>query len=242
MITAEAIVGTVVGFIVKTAATQIAKLPFDKRRKACRSLTKLYYTVQALDDVTESIVTTVNEFRSTRSGEAYAVMNALNNHMHEVALASNMFVDLGYELHAGLEIIDPALAACCDALYISKLDFLSEMSHTVEWDRSASEGRIVVKMPRRTTDVTVLEAGYMQALDAYRRGDKHYWPDTWTQSEESRQVVLTWEDNAAAEAFLSRLAEHRAVLVEAKNKLREFLKSSFKIEELLFQTDTHPYR
>ncbi len=242
MITAEGIIGTVVGFIVKTAATQIAKLPFDKRRKACRSLTKLYYAVQALDEVTESIFTTVNEFRSTESGEAYAVINALNNHMHEVALASNMFVDIGYELYSGLEIIDPALAACCDALYISKFDFLSEMSHTVELDRSASERRIVVKMPSRTTDANVLEGGYMQVLDAYRRGDKHYWPDTWVQSEEPQQIVLTWENNTAANAFLSRLAEHRVVLVEAKSKLRDLLKSSFKIEELLFQTDTRPYR
>jgi hypothetical protein len=93
----------------------------------------------------------VGDFRSTKSDEAYAVMNSLNNHMHEVALASNMFIDLGYELHAGLEIIDPALVDCCDALYVTKFDFLHEMSAIVEWDRSTTPSHIVVKMPRRTT-------------------------------------------------------------------------------------------
>ena len=39
-----------------------------------------------------------------------------------------------------------------------------------------------------------------------------------------------------------RLSAQRAVLVDAKHLLRELLKSSFSVEELLFQTDTHPHR
>lgn len=242
MLTAEAVIGKVVVFIVQKAASKLMELSFDKRRKACRSLTKLYYALQALDDVTENIFKTVADFRSTKSGEAYAVMNSLNNHMHEVALASNMFIDLGYELRAGLEIIDPALADCCDALYVTKFDFLNEMSDTVEWDRSTTPSHIVVKMPRRTTDENSLESGYTQALDAYRRGEKHYWPDTWKQNDIPNKVILTWEDNAGAENFLKRISEHRTILIEAKNSLRDLLKSSFNVEELLFQTDTHPCR
>jgi hypothetical protein len=242
MLTAQIVVGRVVGFIVQKSAIHIAKLTLDKRKKACRSLTKLYYAVQALDDVTEGIFQTVNSFRSTTTGEAYCVMNALNNHMHEVALASNMFVDLGHELRGGLEIIDPVLADCCDALYISKSDFLSEMSHAVAWDRSNGPGRIILKMPRRTTDSGMLEDAYQRTFDAYKRGERHYWADTWDSSEDPSEVILTWEDQEAAKAFLIRLSEHREILVESKCRLRELLKSSFSVEELLFQTDAHPYR
>lgn len=242
MITAEAIIAKVVEFIVQKSATQLIKLSFDKRKKACRALTKLYYAMQALDDVTESIFRTVSDFRSTDSGEAFIVMNALNNHMYEISLASNAFIDIGLELHAGLEIIDPTLAVCCDALYISKFDFLSEMSNTVEWDRSIGSGCIIIKMPKRTTDFAALESSYMQVLDTYKQGNKHYWPNTWTSSNEPSQVILTWEDNDAAESFLKRLTAHRAILVDAKGKLRELLKANFTIEELLFQTDTRPYR
>lgn len=242
MLTAETVVGKLVVFICQKAATSIAKVPFDKRKKACRSLTKLYYSVQALDDVTESIFRTASDFRSTKTGEAFAVMNAMNNHLHEVALATNMFVDLGRELHAGLEILDPALAECCEALYVSKFDFLSEMSKAIAWDHSGDTGRIIIKMPRKTVDLVVLENSYAAVAAAIQRGEKMYWPDTWSPTEDPTEVILTWEDNAGAEQFIQRLAEHRAILVEAKEKLRQLLKTSFSVEELLFQTDSHPYR
>ena len=242
MLAAEAIVGRLVLFICQKAATGIGKLSFDKRRKACRSLTKLYYCVQSLDEVTESIFRTASDFRSTETGEAWAVMNAINNHMRQVALATNMFIDLGGELHAGLEILDPALAECCNALYKSKFDFLSEMSDAIAWDHSSGSGRIILKMPRRTIRSEVLEDSYAAVAVALQNGDKAYWPDTWSPSEESPEVVLTWEDNAAADQFINHLAQHRKVLTEAKEKLRLLLKSSFSVEELLFQTDSHPYR
>jgi hypothetical protein len=54
MLTAEGVIGKIVSFIVDKTIGKISTLPFDKRRKACRSLTKLYYSVQALDDVTEN--------------------------------------------------------------------------------------------------------------------------------------------------------------------------------------------
>ncbi|WP_228846305.1 hypothetical protein, partial [Pseudomonas aeruginosa] len=100
MITSEVIIGKIVEFIVGKSLSAVGKLSMSNRRKACRSLTKLYYSLQALEDVTESIFRTVSDFRGTETGEAFAVMNALSNHMHELALASNMFVDLGYELYA----------------------------------------------------------------------------------------------------------------------------------------------
>lgn len=242
MLTAETLVSIVVEFIVGKALPALGKLSSNDRRKACRSLTKLYYSVQALEDVTESIIRTASDFRGTETGEAYAVMSSLNKHMHEVALASNMFIDLGHELHAGLEIIDPALAACCDALYISKYDFLREMSDTVAWDRTSTPGRIIIKMPKRTTNEQVLSAKYAEAVDALKNGEKYYWADTWLDCEAPSQVILTWEDHDSAKAFLQRLSEHREILATSKQKLRELLQTSFKIEELLFQTDDHPYR
>lgn len=242
MLTAEIIIGKVVEFIVGKSLIAIGKLSPKDRRKACRSLTKLYYSLQALEDVTETILETAGDFRSTETGEARAVMHALNNHMHEVALASNMFIDLGHELRGGLQIVDPALAACCDALYVSKFDFLREMSDTVAWDRTNTTGQIIIKMPKRTTSKELLDSKYAEAAIALTAGEKYYWADTWLETNEPHQVILTWEDHDSAKAFLCRLAEHRDALVTAKQKLRELLKASFNIEELLFQTEAHPYR
>jgi hypothetical protein len=242
MLTAESLIGQVVEFIVGKSLSAVGKLSPTDRRKACRTLTKLYYSVQALEDVTVSILRATSDFRGTETGEAFAVMNALNSHMHEVALASNMFIDLGHELYGGLEIVDPALAACCDALYVSKFDFLREMSETVTWDRTSTSNRIIIKMPKRTTSDKVLNAKYVEAADALKSGEKYYWADTWIETDEPHQVILTWEDHDSARAFVDRLSEHRDALAAAKQKLRDLLKSSFSIEELLFQSDAHPYR
>jgi hypothetical protein len=43
MITAGTVVGKMAGFIASKAATHVASLALDKRRKACRALTKLYF-------------------------------------------------------------------------------------------------------------------------------------------------------------------------------------------------------
>jgi len=81
VITAESVVAKVVTFIVQKTVGKLVSLPFDKRRKACRSLTKLYYCVQSLDDVTEALVGTFEGFRSW--GKADALVNALLRHLKQ---------------------------------------------------------------------------------------------------------------------------------------------------------------
>lgn len=242
MIVAEHIVGKLVLFICQMAAKGIPKLKLDQRKKACRSLTKLYYCLQALDEVTESIFCTVSKIRKTSTGVAYAVIDALSCHMHEIELATNMFVDLGIELYEGLEIIDPALAKCCDALYFHKFSFLTQISHSVVYEGFGQDRRIVIMMPLNPPDVSGLEGTYSAAQVALRNGDTNFWPDTWDSADGEQEVIISWENSSSSDAFLQELAQHRTVLVEAKEKLRELLKSSFLIEELLFQTDTLPHR
>ena len=70
MITAEGIVGKLVSFIVNKTIGQLVDLPFDKRKKACRALTKLYYCVQTLDDVTDEFYESFNSFESSGISEA----------------------------------------------------------------------------------------------------------------------------------------------------------------------------
>ncbi|NZA25071.1 hypothetical protein H0E84_01610 [Luteimonas sp. SJ-92] len=94
MITAGTLTAKIATFIAGKAATHIGSLAFDKRRKACRALTKLYFCVSALDEACAEILGTFEDFRSDSDAFSFPLMNALNNHMHEVAHATNMFVDL----------------------------------------------------------------------------------------------------------------------------------------------------
>jgi hypothetical protein len=241
VLTAGSIVSSIASFIAEKTLGRVTSIPFDKRAKACRSLTKLYYAVLALEEVTASILEDAASFKSTEHGVAFGTMNALNNYMLKIEQASNLFIDLGFQLHAGLEIIDPALAKCCDMLYVSKFDFLSEMSKSVTWKRSKGSSRIIIKMPKRTVDPTALERAYADVLKEYHSGNKSYWPDTWVGAAKPAQIVLTWEDEAAATAFLSALTGHMRALSEARSRIRELLRSSFSIEELLFPVDTKPW-
>ena len=242
MLTAEAVVGKIVVFICEKTMLKLVQLPFDKRKKACRSLTKLYYSVQRLDDVTEAIFRTVDAFR--RHSDAFAVINSLNNHMHEVALATNMFIDLGYELQAGLEIIDPVLAQCCNLLYIGKFDFLTYMSNSIEWERTGAKAKIVAKIPQGRAESIDMDDMYERTLVALGSGEKFYWPESAFDEfkEDIQSFSLNWEDDEAARQFMVMLSRQRESLSTARDRLRELLKSSFSIEEILFQTDSQPYR
>jgi hypothetical protein len=242
MLTAASIVAKVVSFIAEKVMARLAALPFDRRRRACRSLTKLYYCVQSLDDVTERFLQTVNRFRE--SGNAVAVCNALSTHRRDVELATNMFVDLGDELYAGLEIIDPTLAQCCNSLYISKVDFLSFLSNSIRWERSGSTAQIVVKRPLGRMDAVDMDDLYGQVQSALAAGEKYYWPSSALDdfADDFREVSITFETEDAALQLENMIHSQNVRLKAAKEKLRNLLKDNFSIEEILFQNDSHPYR
>lgn len=242
MITAGTIVGKIAELIAAKSLTRIGSLALDKRRKACRSLTKLYYCVSALDEAADDILSTFEGFRS--QGVADALMNALNNHMHEVAYATNMFVDLGYELEGGLKIIDPALATTCHALYRGKYDFLMFMSTSINWDRTQEKARIVISAPTGSMDVVDLDAMYDQSQLALGKGEKFYWPESALDDfdEGFKKVFVEWKDDVTAGNVHEMLLRQKAALGEAREKLRALLAEKFSIEEILFQSDSHPYR
>jgi len=243
MITIEGIVGRLVSFIVNKSAGKFINLSSDKRLKACRSLTKLYYCVQTLDDITEDVYKTISDFDS--STDAEAMFHALNNNMHKIEQASNMFMELGGELHAGLDIIDPALAQCCNTLYISKFDFLSFMSTSIKWDRSPEGSTILVTLPPSKMLDVDLDDMYTQTEVAINKGDKNYWPSSALNdfSENDISTIrISFEDAQAANHLKEHLDSHRMLLQSAKESLRKLLKDNFSIEEVLFQNGSHPWR
>lgn len=242
MITAEGIVGKLVTLIVSKTVGKLIDLTFDKRKKACRSLTKLYYCVQALDDVTEEFYKTLEDFQNV--GDAQAMVNALNNNAYKVEQASNMFIELGDELHGGLEIIDPALANCCNSLYVSKFDFLSFMSNSIEWDRSDAVATMKVKTPSDEMLNVDLDRAYDETKLALAQGDTNYWPSSALDDfqELVSTVTISFDDNESAQRLKLHIDKHKVLLRSAKDSLRELLKDNFSIEEVLFQNDSHPWR
>ena len=242
MLTALSVIAKVVTFVVEKAAPKLAALPFDKRRKACRALTKLYFSVQALHESTSYVLETFDDFRYRGDGEG--LFNALNNHSRDIELASNMFIQLSFELENGLEVIDPALAKCCHLLYWGKFDFLSYLSDSIGSDRSGPTPRKIIKRPRGRMMEVDYEDLYKQSQRGLDAKEPHFWPSSALDdfTAEFEDVPITFEDNETAGEIHGMIVAQHERLRFAMDQLRSLIKSSFNIEEVLFLSDKHPWR
>ena len=241
MLTAEGIISKLVSFIVNKSIGKIVDLPFDKRKKACRSLTKLYYCIQALDEVTDYFEISLKSLED--SGDSTPLIHALSNNSYHIELATNMFIDLGCELHDGLEIIDPTLAKCCHLLYISKFDFLSYLSNYVKIENGNGKISVIVKQPKGIIESVDLESLYAETKKAMKgNNEKFYWPSSALDDfrNDFEDISISFENDETTKQLHSMIREQNKKLKEAKEKLRVLLKDSFSIEEILFQSDSKP--
>jgi len=242
MVTVEGIIGKFLTVIVGKAANIVAGIPFDKRKKACRSLTKLYYCVQALDEITDDMI---EEFeRAEKENDVTWFINAIARNAYRIENISNMFIDLGHDLYGGLQIIDPALAETCTLLYVGKFDFLSYMSNSVGWVER--DGKRVLHLMK--PDVTILnediESYYEKHRNRLEKQNKEYWPDGSFDHfyEHFEDIVIDVEDFEGVKELMDLIKNHNKILKKGKEQLRLLLRDSFSIEEILFQSDAHPYR
>lgn len=242
MLTAEAIIAKVVSLIAEKSVGKLAELALDKRKKACRVLTKLYFCVQTLDDVTEGFFETLNDFNDHE--KPFAVLNAVNNSMHEARLATDMFIELSSELHGGLELIDPALADCCWTLCLGKFDFLHFMLSSIGWDRTQERAKLLIKAPSEKIQNADLDATYSKAKSAFSSGRNNYNPMSILDqfSTEFESIEITSTDEPTAKKLEEMILKQNLLLKDAKEKLRTVIKSNFSVEEILFESGSHPYR
>jgi hypothetical protein len=239
MITTESIVAKVILAIVGKLAGAVGGMVVSKRQKACRYLVKLYYAVQALEEVTSRLLETVGSDR--KGGAASQLIRALVQEQDALEFASNAFVDLAEDLQRGLALLDPALAELCRVIYRGKGDFLSCMSFGVRPDFSGGNVKVVLWVPNERLDSTDFEQAYELSKAAIGTGAHYYWPDgAFDYLNDCEELEITRESDESAEQVLNYLRRHHATLSAAKERLRELLKSSFTVEELLFHRDETP--
>jgi hypothetical protein len=239
MLTAEGVVGKAVLALVGKLSSALVSLAMDKRKKACKALTKLYYAMQLLDEVTDRFL---SEFAAApQTGDARAFIACLVREERSIELSTNAFVDLSFELQRGLEILDPPLADCCQILYYGKADFLSFLSNSIEvrfQDQSAS---VTVCTPNDRILATDFDEVYRQSSEARAHGARYYWPSgTFDYLNDFEEVVVRFEDDATAAKLISMIQRQNQVLKQAKEQLRALIKNSFSVEEILFHKELTP--
>ena len=89
-----------------------------------------------------------------------------------------------------------------------------------------------------------MENMYDRTREALQTGEKYYWPSTAFDdfTNDFEEIAIGFEDEEAAAQLREMIACQNSVLRTAKERLRNLIKDSFSIEEVLFQTDSHPYR
>ena len=234
MITGELFIAKAVTAIAGKTASKLLALPLDKRKQACRALTKLYYAIVSLDEVTDDFLAFAKACSNV--SEASALVAAVRSHAHRFEVPSNAFIDLSCELEAGLQIIDPALATSLSFLYHGKADFLSFLSTTVDVQDVAGSTKIVMYKPNEKILGADFERAYQGSLAASNRGETYYWPaDAFNYFSDFEEFDVSAATDDAAKDLLAMIRAHQEQLKLAREALRRLLVASFSIEELLFQ-------
>lgn len=239
MITAESVIAKAVVAVVGKLAGSLTGMAVSRRRKACRYLVKLYYAMQALEETTARTLHAVD--KETVGGTASKLIRALATEQVAIEHASNAFIDLAQDLQRGLSMLDPALNQMCQVIYRSKGDFLSCMSFGLAPQFIDGKPKVELWLPNERLLSTDFEQAYGESTAAVAAGTRFYWPDgVFDYFTDCEEVEVTPGSDEAAERVMAYVREHHGTISAAKERLRELLKASFTVEELLFHADETP--
>ena len=93
-------------------------------------------------------------------------------------------------------------------------------------------------------EATDLEDLYGRTESSFEAGVRNYWPSSALNdfASDFEDIEIGFEDEKAATELRDMIVQQNARLKTAKERLRQLIKDRFSIEEVLFQSDTHPYR
>jgi hypothetical protein len=234
MVTGEGFIAKIVTSITGKAASTLMSLVLDKRRKACRTLVKLYHAIVSLDETTEDFLTFATA--SAHNSSASGLLAAVRSFAHLFEVPSNAFIDLSRELKEGLMIIDPTLARSLEFLYYGKDDFLSFLSCSIETREVEGKMHLVIYRPNEKILNTDFEYAYHESLAANQHGETYYWPaGAFDYFRDFEEFDISTASEDAAKALVEMIRLHHQQLKQAGEALRSLLVRNFTVEELLFQ-------
>lgn len=240
MITSEPIVAKIITSILAKLASTVGGLLPTKRQRASRYLVKLYYAVQALEEVTSHVIQ--HTTGSTLEGAAARLIQALVREQQSIEFASNAFIDLSRDLERGLALLDPALHQLCRVIYRGKADFLTFMSFGLRPDLRSNGARALLPLlPSDRLLATDFEQAYTDSRRIVESGSEYYWPSgAFDYMNDAEELEIFLGSDMEADRVIQFVRQHHASLSAAKEQLRKFLVNSFTVEELLFHNDETP--
>ena len=242
MFTGAAIIGKLVELIASKLLGRAIDLTDDKRRRVCRAITALYFSVERLEELVEEVIRGIE--RSLETADPDSAVGTVLRVSPSLDALSQRFCDEGEELYWALTIFDPALATAVGDLFMSKFSFLHfiEESISVGEQWPAKPGQPITFLePSPEVLLLDVEAYYTWLRENHEKPFEERSPLNWPTEAlqgrldrlfQERQIALTdaggWAD------LLKILVVHLQHLTRARELLRKFLAANFKIEEVLY--------
>jgi hypothetical protein len=248
MFTGQGLIGKLVELLATKLIGRKVDLALDDRRRACRAFTELYYCVERLEEITSIFLDEVDLIIEGMAdvpaeGSAYYVINEFYNQSHSIEAVSTRFMDIKSELGWAVEIYDPTLAAALDQLLAFKHSLLYFISKSVEIKEKDGKPLQLLAYKEPSPKILKLDMDSYYEWIKQNRGKKIdsravEWPINLLQfleyEEGFRDVIFDADDAEAAKHFRDVIKAHADVLSEARTRLREFLITTFKLEEVLY--------
>lgn len=240
MLSGQGIVGKLVELLLSKIAGKKLDLLLDDRRRVCRTFAEFYFCLARLEDISTSLLTPLRDAVSSRDPSPF--VREFATVAPSLDALSQRFLDVGEQLEWVVELYDETLSRALSHLYYHKFSLLVLLSHSIELKRAAGGGTTELTYLCPSSDLLSID------MDKYyewvkENSDRDYvepseidWPvrllETIGYDDAFTRTNLCLNDHSELKKFAIVLETHSRILSQAKEKLRLFLVTNFKIDEV----------
>jgi hypothetical protein len=238
---AMSLLGRIAELIAKYLQSKHLARDADKRGQACNSIVRLYYLLVDLKSLAEYVAESAK--MAVRDGKPSLLAYTFRDTKRRIQSTSNDFVEAFHSIYQALEIFAPELGNALSAVTGWKLNLLWEISNYVVFEQEA-EHLAIRKLKYLQPDERLLSLdidSYVKRLvasEAAERAPRFEWPETLFYSgslDGFSPAQLEFVDFTELQNFATMLEQHIAVLNQGILALRKYIRTTFTIEEVLYE-------
>ena len=232
MIYALEIIGKFLSFAFEKMLEKEIDLSYKNKSISCRSFTKLYFCLSELDEITDSLL------KSLESRDLGLVVSSLNKNKGRLEAVTQNYFDVAWELEFVIEIFDDSLSKALFPIYYNKASFLINFPKTfvIDNDGKTRHNLIYLEFEKELSE-EVLKKDYEKLTKVdFDNKDTSWANDLYTISleEDFNKSAIDLSKKENLDFLHQKLSQHSQCIKEARLKLRDFLKKNFTIDEVLY--------
>jgi hypothetical protein len=242
MLSLLSLIGKFVEFVAKGLQSANLSRASDKRGQACQTITRLYYLLIELKSLASYMGRQADH--AIRQDDASLLAYSFRDAKRRIQASTNDFVETFYSIAEALDIFAPDLAEALSAIMNGKLNLLWMISQYEVFE--PDDSRVIVrKYSYLNPDDRLLDldieavAKRLVSGEAGQRAERFEWPDTlfhsMTEIDGFSPAELNFVSIDEVRSFARMLDQHGKVLNDGIVSLKEFIRNTFTIDEVLYE-------